>query len=404
MGTWRLWLAARRWHDCLSEITRRKQGGQTLWAVNGTAKYLRERGLIPDGHVIVDARPDNIGFLEGSAPETTHYLASQCHPSLFDLKPAVLWHANSPGMVELLKGQRETTLIGGGSTVGLQALVLAFVLGYRKIHLYGFDSSYRDGEGHAYAQPMNSADPIVTAVIGGRSFRATPWMVQQTEEFVTTAAELEEQGAIITVHGDGMLPFVANEMPRPMTAAEMRAHEVLSRLGPNPYGAELGVFTGAMSAALLARPDVRLLMVDSWEGEGAAYCDAEGDFHAALTQDQQDGFRMRAEARTAFAQKRREILAMRSARAAAQVADGSLDFVFIDADHSYDGCKSDIAAWLPKVKAGGWLCGHDYRNTECPFPGVERAVDEFAAKRFALETGENFTWFIRIPETARMAA
>lgn len=393
--------------DGLGELRRRKECGQQLWAVNGTAAFLRTQGLVPDGHVLVDARPENIAFLDGAAPETMHYLASQCAPTLFDAVENVqLWHANSPGMADLLKDCRETALIGGGSTVGLQALALAFALGYRKIHLYGFDSSYRGAEGHAYPQAMNAADPIVTAVIGDRSFLATPWMVQQVEEFQATAAELEALGTTITVHGDGMLPYVANELPRPLTAAQTRAAALLARLeGESPVGAEVGVFGGDMSAALLAREDLRLYMVDSWEGGGAAYTGDSGDFHANLTQGQQDGYRARAERLTAFAAERRWLVPLRSHKAAASVPDGSLDFVFIDADHGYEGCLSDLRSWFPKIKAGGLFSGHDYENVDFPKFGVTRAVNEFAAERgLVIELGENFTWFAKVPNFEMEAA
>lgn len=40
--------------------------------------------------------------------------------------------------------------------------------------------------------------------------------------------------------------------------------------------------------------------------------------------------------------------------------DDSLDFVFIDGDHKYDAVVADIEAWLPKIKAGGIIAGHDY--------------------------------------------
>jgi hypothetical protein len=393
-------------NDTFHEVARRKATGQQLWAVNGTAKYLRDRGLIPDAHVIVDARPDNLKFLEDADPETLHLLASQCDPSLFDaVERVLLWHANSPGMEELLRGMRETSLIGGGSTVGLQALVLAFVMGYRKIHLYGFDSSYRGGEGHAYPQQMNDGEAVVTAVIGDRTFRAAPWMVQQTEEFLSTAAELERQGAVITVHGDGLLPYVANELPRPMTPAEVRASEVLGRLEGPAMGAEIGVFAGDMSEALLRREDVSLLMVDSWEGGGAAYQGDSGDFHAGLSQEQQDAYRKRATDRTAFAETRRKVMAMRSEAAAALVAPKSLDFVFIDADHGYEGCLRDLRAWYPKVKPGGIFSGHDYENTSYPKFGVTQAVKEFAAEKgLLIELGENFTWFAKVPHYQMEAA
>jgi|LakMenEpi03Aug12_release.lakeMendotaPanAssembly.Ray.scaffolds.fasta_scaffold03232_19 predicted O-methyltransferase YrrM len=52
--------------------------------------------------------------------------------------------------------------------------------------------------------------------------------------------------------------------------------------------------------------------------------------------------------------------------------DRSVDFVFLDADHSYESVKKDIESWLPKIKTGGMIAGHDYYNP-C---GVKRAVDE----------------------------
>lgn len=50
---------------------------------------------------------------------------------------------------------------------------------------------------------------------------------------------------------------------------------------------------------------------------------------------------------------------------------GELAFCFIDAAHDYDSVKADIAAWLPKVKKGGILSGHDIIH-----PPVNKAVLE----------------------------
>lgn len=63
---------------------------------------------------------------------------------------------------------------------------------------------------------------------------------------------------------------------------------------------------------------------------------------------------------------------MTSIEASKLYDDNSLDFVFIDASHEYEDVKEDILAWLPKVKVGGILAGHDYDT----FEGVNRAVDE----------------------------
>jgi hypothetical protein len=87
------------------------------------------------------------------------------------------------------------------------------------------------------------------------------------------------------------------------------------------------------------------------------------------------------------------------------VAPKSLDFVFIDADHGYEGCLRDLRAWYPKVKPGGIFSGHDYENTSYPKFGVTQAVKEFAAEKgLLIELGENFTWFAKVPHYQMEAA
>lgn len=66
-----------------------------------------------------------------------------------------------------------------------------------------------------------------------------------------------------------------------------------------------------------------------------------------------------------------------SIEAAKDVADGSLDFVFIDADHSHKSVKEDITAWAEKVKKGGIVSGHDYYVFPSGNRGVIDAVDEY---------------------------
>ena len=68
---------------------------------------------------------------------------------------------------------------------------------------------------------------------------------------------------------------------------------------------------------------------------------------------------------------------MDSVSAAATYQNGSLDFVYIDGAHNYDAIRADINAWLPKVKPGGYIGGHDYGNNEPEeVNGVKKAVDE----------------------------
>ena len=69
-----------------------------------------------------------------------------------------------------------------------------------------------------------------------------------------------------------------------------------------------------------------------------------------------------------------------SVEAAKLYADNSLFFVFIDGSHLYESVREDILAWLPKVKPGGFIGGHDIDQTE-EFNGVRRAVDELIGKK-----------------------
>lgn len=54
-----------------------------------------------------------------------------------------------------------------------------------------------------------------------------------------------------------------------------------------------------------------------------------------------------------------------------------IDLLFIDGDHSYEGCRSDIESWLPHLKPGSLLIMHDYGWAD----GVQKVVQEFILPR-----------------------
>lgn len=71
--------------------------------------------------------------------------------------------------------------------------------------------------------------------------------------------------------------------------------------------------------------------------------------------------------------------AMHQLEAVGLYADRSVDFVFMDSDHTYAGTKAALLAYLPKLKSGGVLAGDDF--SERRFPGVFRAVNEVIPDR-----------------------
>ena len=89
------------------------------------------------------------------------------------------------------------------------------------------------------------------------------------------------------------------------------------------------------------------------------------------------------EVRHAFADRTHDkpnihMMEMSGAMAAPMFADGSLDFVYIDAEHTFEAVSADIRLWLPKIKPGGAIGGHDYDSAK--HPGVRRAVDLYWPK------------------------
>lgn len=83
-----------------------------------------------------------------------------------------------------------------------------------------------------------------------------------------------------------------------------------------------------------------------------------------------------------------------SAVAASNYANASLDFVFIDGDHTREGVKRDIIAWLPKVKPGGVIAGHDYAPW---FPETMRGVEEcFPGKNVKSPWVDDQSWFVQL--------
>lgn len=118
-------------------------------------------------------------------------------------------------------------------------------------------------------------------------------------------------------------------------------------------GVEIGVFRGLFSKEILDSWSGQLYMIDPWRPLGSDYNDMsnhslnQGVYETAMSNIK--GYEDRAIMIRALSSQAVEIF-----------KDESLDFVYIDGNHSYDFVKQDIQLWWPKLKRGGILCGHDY--------------------------------------------
>lgn len=173
-----------------------------------------------------------------------------------------------------------------------------------------------------------------------------------------------------------------------------RANAIIKRLPKNTpiIGAEIGVYKGSLSKILLERlPNLQLHMIDRWK----AYSVEE------ITENDKSSMSLRKQETFVNAKKlairvskkyrgRANIIHLDSQTAAIKFEDKIFDFIFIDADHSYAAVYNDISEWLPKVKLGGWICGHDYHRQS-----VYNAVHEWFPS-VNVEDDEDTTWFVRV--------
>lgn len=156
---------------------------------------------------------------------------------------------------------------------------------------------------------------------------------------------------------------------------------LLGHLPRGSVGAEIGTHEGDFAARILhvVRPQ-RIHLIDPWlymrgpEYETALYGGDEADGQKTL-----DERYLRVCRRFAAEVKAGRVVIHRSAstEAAQAIEDGSLDWVYVDGNHLYEYVRSDLAAYRPKLRHGGYLAGDDYGPGGWWQGGVKRAVDEF---------------------------
>jgi len=199
--------------DSLENIRKLQDSGAIVYALNNTAKFLSEHGITADYQVLLDARKENIRFIESECAREL-LLASQCHPDIFaaaEGRKVSLWHPLIEGINDVIK-DASACLIGGGTTVGLSGLCLAYTMGFRAFHLFGYDSCHAQGEGHAFPQPMNDGDQLIDVIVNGREFKASVAMVAQAQKFPHLSAHMTELGCEFYMHGDGLLQEICKQM------------------------------------------------------------------------------------------------------------------------------------------------------------------------------------------------
>lgn len=135
-------------------------------------------------------------------------------------------------------------------------------------------------------------------------------------------------------------------------------------------GAEIGVDKAGFSVHILSKTKIeKYSCIDTWQDNFGSDCipgyyDKNGNKRYEEASKNLDLYKNRC-----------TMLRMTSMEASNTIQDNTLDFVYIDGDHSLEGIIFDLYAWVPKVRIGGMVSGHDYKD------GPRSGINDYFGKQ-----------------------
>lgn len=209
----------------VNEIKEKQQSGMAVMAVKGAHDWLIERGIVPEFAVMADPQKDRAKCFRLLNDRTVYLPASQCDPDTWEHlrgRRVVLWHpAFSVQQIQSAEWSG-VPVVAGGCTTGLRAMQLAYLMGWRIEHLYGFDSSVQADNSIKITGDVVSDEKIIEVEVGlnrldserlglpheGRKFLTTASLAKQSSELVVCLPMMP--GVSVEAFGDGLFQYTLN--------------------------------------------------------------------------------------------------------------------------------------------------------------------------------------------------
>lgn len=167
----------------VEDIRQERGRKRPIFAVKAAHDFLCEQGIEPDLFLCVDPR-DRSSQLSKANDYTTYLISSRCDASMFDAlhnRHVVLVHTWAEA--EHCPEYEGRVLVGGGTTSGLRAITVSYILGFRNIILYGFDSCLdKDKTTKRFTGEAVEPSKIIDVIVDGKRFWANGAMAQQASE------------------------------------------------------------------------------------------------------------------------------------------------------------------------------------------------------------------------------
>lgn len=184
-------------------------------SVSGAHDYLLSKGIVPKYHVECDPRKHKGDMIAKPHPKVEYLMASCVHPEVVaKLKGCnlTLWHMNNGKGSERVLDELEphALMIPGGGSVGLRAIVLMYVKGYRRFIIHGMDCSYRGERSHAGHHTGKKIKPV-EVVANGMKYLTAPVLITYMRYFEDHVRRhvgdpnVDPSKIEIILRGDGLL-------------------------------------------------------------------------------------------------------------------------------------------------------------------------------------------------------
>lgn len=181
-------------------------------SVSGALHFLSERGVVPDYHVDVDPRKHKVRHVTPPVDGVHYVMASCCHPDT--------WKSLQGQKVSLIHAYSDVTtpdwvarndpggfVVRPGSTVGMAAIHVGGLLGYRHFEIHGMDGSIKDGERHA-GPHFGHKQGGITWAAGGKTYQTSKIMANACAEVINT---LRQFPIFCVFHGEGLQQALIDE-------------------------------------------------------------------------------------------------------------------------------------------------------------------------------------------------
>lgn len=177
-----------------------------ILSTSGAHDFLIARGVVPDFHVDVDPRPHKVAHVLTPHRDVQYLMASVCHPFTWAVLRGfnvrifhVVSGANTYAWLQL--HDPRSLLIVGGSSVGLAALHVGGVLGYRHFEVHGMDGCFRGATRHA-GDHFGHTHPPISWTARGRTWQTSKIMQNSNVELLNM---LRNFPFFVVLHGDGLM-------------------------------------------------------------------------------------------------------------------------------------------------------------------------------------------------------